>query len=183
MLKHKSNHKLPILPYVTYIKSCGLLCSQANMIEGVSLCGIQRRVGKTQHLVQHILHCTKLVILHRHAALQLRDHHTNISVHRFKGLQLQLALKKKKETTNKWIKQKKIFFLILVYSCRGPQNLTLDLLQTGIYYNMTYLLNVCIAASLSPQKWRHSCQLVSKSVALMNLHWVIALEALIPPIL
>ena len=97
MLKHKSIEA----QVFCMIKSCGLLHSQADMIEGVSLCGIQRRVGETEHLVQHIPHCTKLVILHRHAALQLRDHHTNISVHWLKGLQLQLALMIEKETTNK----------------------------------------------------------------------------------
>ena len=69
------------------------------MIEGIPLRGIQRRVSKTHHLVQNVLHCTELVILHRHAALQLRNDYTNISVDGFQGLQLQFALKGWKEST------------------------------------------------------------------------------------
>lgn len=99
------------------------------MIEGVSFCGIQRRVSKTEHLVQHIPHCTELVIFHRHAALQLRDHHTNISVHWLKGLQLQLALMRNHKEMNK-AEKTKAFFEQEIPIFRGQQEQTLDLLQS-----------------------------------------------------
>lgn len=42
--------------------------------------------------MEDVPHCAELVILHGHAGLQLRDHHTYIVVYWLKGLQLQLAL-------------------------------------------------------------------------------------------
>lgn len=62
------------------------------MVEGVALRWVQGWVRHAQDLVQYISHSTELVKLHGEAALQVRDHHTNISVDWLQRLQLQLAL-------------------------------------------------------------------------------------------
>ena len=69
------------------------LGSESDVVEGVALGCVEGGAGHAEDLVQHVRDGAELVKLHRQLALQMRDHHPQLSVHWLQWLQLQLALR------------------------------------------------------------------------------------------
>ena len=70
------------------------------MVERVIADILKRGFGETENLVEYVSDRAKLVVLHSHASLQLRNDHTYILVDGLKRLQLQLALYMRREGDN-----------------------------------------------------------------------------------